>query len=171
MQQLAAGGELRGSGALCCLANAVQLLACPSGTSPQDGCSSRCVYLLAPSPALADARTAAAFAAAVMPLLTAAAAGGGDEAGVVQQLWPLASQAHLLQMMAVLAGSGSSSGGSSGSSSRSPDGQGMVLFAGYCVHLVQVRAGGVWVGRGAEGQWQGYGCVPAGVAHFAAPVR
>jgi ubiquitin-protein ligase E3 C len=118
-QQLAAARQLSGPAACSCLGNLVQLLLCPEGTTPQDGSSSRAVYSLGASPSLAHAPTAAAYATAAMQLL--AAAGGGAGNALLAQLWPLAGQAHLLQMLDVLPTSHE---------------HGMWLFAAYCVGLL-----------------------------------
>lgn len=128
-QLQAAEGRLTPQLAGSCLANVVQLLVCPPGAQRDVACSSRAGHALGPSPVLVDMATAAAYASCASQLLAAACSSNlqrgprslrGWDGGA---LWPLCSQAHLLQLMDVLGGAGD---------------DGMLLFAGYCVMLVCV---------------------------------
>ncbi len=124
-RQLARSRQLLGAPALWCAAN-LGLLLTNASSSTGDA------YTLPPSPHLCDPRTAEALCAAVMQLLAAARqqAHGRHEqqqtqlATALQQLWPVGSQSHLLQLLGVLAQPGQ-------------DEAGMLVFAGYCIHLVQ----------------------------------
>jgi hypothetical protein len=160
--QLAASGRLSGVAALHCLANIAQLLiGCSQRQHQQQQ------LLTAPSPHLEDSNTAVAYCRAAVQLLSAGTqlrhsksngncsrqrgnsssnSAGKDRqqaqhrqnsnsssssvateaAGILQDgCWMLGSQQHLLQLLRVL---------SSGSQ------EGMVLWAGYCLHLLQDSA-------------------------------
>lgn len=153
--QLARSGRLCGLPALHCLANLAQLL---TGCGQMQGAQQR-QALVAASPQLQDSATAAAYCRTAVQLLSSAAttlrsrkqqkggispstdlargrqrgkqqhavqADGNDleaAAGVLPDgLWMLGTQQHLLQLMKVLT-----------SSSQ----EGMVVWATYCLHLLQ----------------------------------
>jgi hypothetical protein len=163
--QLASSGQLSGTAALHCLANMAQLL---TGCSQQQQQQQRSVT--APSPHLEDSTTAVAYCRAAVQLLSAgtqlkqsngsssnsrqqqrnlaSGSAGKDRQQARQQqgqcssssgsnvaaeaasilqdgCWMLGSQQHLLQLLRVL-----------NSSSQEV----MVLWAGYCVHLLQDAA-------------------------------
>lgn len=115
-----------GSTAAALLGNISQLLLGKPGRQP--GSDATELLRLPPSPYLAVLSTAAAFCGAVMQLLPAAAVAAPSrqaplsepESAVVRaQLALLGAQGPLLQLLGVLAS------------------EGMPLFAGYCLHLLQ----------------------------------
>lgn len=137
-QQLASRGELAGLPAAHCLANLAQLLTgCLPGGSQQQ-------QQAAHGSSLSDAQAAAAYIDAAVPLLIAARrpepaashnrqglCGGQDSsrplAEVLQEgCWMLGTQQHLLPLLQTM---------------QQAIPCGMVLWAGYCCHLLQDAAG------------------------------
>lgn len=145
-QQLASSGALAGPSAAHCLSNLAQLL---TGCAPADSSSSqRQQQQQAHSSSLADGQAAKAFVDAAQQLLLASKrpeasrpthVGQHDSRSIADVLldgcWMLGTQQHLLPLLQTL---------------QQHSQQGMVVWAGYCCHLLQDSASSK-PGSGSQG--------------------